>query len=74
MQIYPMNFWYAAICLVMITVSVFAGDYINYYLGVWWVGLTLSLVPICFLCAAIGFVLMAVHLEVWDYPYLGRRL
>jgi hypothetical protein len=72
MQIYPMNFIYAALCLVLIPISVLGGAYVDYYLGIWWVSLIISLLPVCFVCAAVTFFISAVNVEVWDDCY--RRL
>jgi hypothetical protein len=75
MQIYPMNFIYALVCMGMIPAAVYGGAYIGYYLGNEpWVSFVISLIPVILFITAVSFILSAVNVEVWDAPYLNRRL
>lgn len=72
MQIYPLHFIYAAICLILIPVSFFAGAFVDYCLGIWWLSIIIRAIPAIFFCAAVSFLITAVNVEVWDYPYYRR--
>jgi len=69
-----MNFVYAAVCLVLTPISVFTGGFIDYYFGIWWLGIVLSAIPILLICACLSFIISSVNVEIWDECYMGRRL
>jgi hypothetical protein len=74
MQVHPANFIYAAICLVLIPISVFGGSYIDYVFYSLWLHIILQLITVCLICAFFGFIISAINVESWDVFSSGGRL